>query len=142
MHVELKKSSLPDSVKPPNAKFISYNNLKRSVASSSVARMHPWVDGALTITGKLRKEIMDLSQKINKLEEENHILKGIIAKNIAPPPPKKETWVHGYGHSPWLVPILGDVPRYRITTFIIIIYVSSVLLVKSWSSRIKVFSMI
>ena len=76
---------------PPNAKFISYNNLKKSVASSSAARMHPWVDGALTVTGKLRKEVMDLRQQINKLEEKNHILRGIIAKNIAPPPPKKKT---------------------------------------------------
>ena len=72
-------------------KFISYNNLKRSVAFPPAAMMHPWVDDALTVTGKLCKEIMDLRQQNNKLEEENHILKGIIAKNIAPPPQKKET---------------------------------------------------
>ena len=41
----------------------------------------------------------------------------------SPPSPKKETWAHGYGHSPWLVPSLGEVPRYRITiTFIIFTY--------------------
>jgi hypothetical protein len=91
MHVEFKKSSLPDTVNPPNTQFISYRNLKKSVASSSSARMHPWVDGALTVTGKLRNEIMDLKYKVNKLEEENRILWGIITKNIAPPPPKKET---------------------------------------------------
>ena len=52
---------------------------------------HPWVQGALAVTGKLHKEIMDLKQQVNKLEEENRILRGIIAKNITSPPPKKET---------------------------------------------------
>ena len=46
--------------------------------------------GALAVTGKLRKEIMDLKQQVNKLEEENHILKGIIAKKIITPTVKKE----------------------------------------------------
>ena len=41
--------------------------------------------------GKLRKEIMDLKQQVNKLEEENRILKGIIAKKIITPTVKKET---------------------------------------------------
>ena len=52
---------------------------------------HPWVKGALAIMGKLLREIMDLKQQVNKLEEENHILRGIIAKNITSPPPKKQT---------------------------------------------------
>ena len=51
---------------------------------------HPWVKGALAVTGKLRKEIMDLKQQVNKLEEENRILKGIIAKKIITPTVKKE----------------------------------------------------
>ena len=50
----------------------------------------PWVQGALAVTGKLRKEIMDLKMQVNKLEEENRILRGIIAKNITLSP-KKET---------------------------------------------------
>ena len=89
--MEFKKSSLPNLVKALNTRFISYRNLQNSVASSSSATLHPWVDSALTVTSKLRKEIMDLKHEVNKLEEENHILKGIIAKNIAPPLPKKET---------------------------------------------------
>ena len=64
--------------------------MKKSVACSPAAMQHPWVKGALAITGKLRKEIMDLKQQVNKLEEENRILRGIIAKNITPSP-KKET---------------------------------------------------
>ena len=44
----------------------------------------------LYVIGKLRKEIMDLKQQVNKLEEENRILRGIIAKNITPTT-KKET---------------------------------------------------
>jgi hypothetical protein len=87
---ELQSSAIPDSVIPPNARFLSYDNMKMSVAFSPAARKHPWVIGSLAVTGKLRKEIMDLKQQVNKLEEENHILKGIIAKNIGSPPPKKE----------------------------------------------------
>ena len=55
------------------------------------AMKHPWVNEALAVIGKLHKEVMDLKQQNNKLEEENHILRGIIAKNITSPPPKKET---------------------------------------------------
>ena len=62
-----------------------------SVTCSPAAMQHPWVKGALAATGKLCKEIMDLKQKVNKLEEEKCILRGIIAKNITSPPPKKET---------------------------------------------------
>ena len=74
MHVEFKKSSLPNLVKPPNTWFISCRNLQKSVASSPSAKLHPWVDGALTVTNKLRKEIMDLKRQVNKLKEENRIL--------------------------------------------------------------------
>ena len=88
---ELQSSAIPNSVIPPNAKSLSYENMKKSVAFSPASRKHPWVDGALAVTGKLRKEINDLKQQNNKLEEENCILRGIIAKNITSPPPKKET---------------------------------------------------
>ena len=53
--------------------------------------LHPWVKAALAITGKLHKENMDLKQQVNKLEEENRILRGIIAKKITTPTMKKET---------------------------------------------------
>ena len=88
---ELQSSAIPNSVIPSNVRFLSYENMRRSVSCSPVAMQHPWVKGALAVTGKLRKEIMDLKQQVNKLEEENHILRGIIAKNITSPPPKKET---------------------------------------------------
>ena len=52
---------------------------------------HPREKGALAITGKLRKENMDLKQQVNKLEEENRILRGIIAKKNTSPTLKKET---------------------------------------------------
>ena len=64
--------------------------MKKIVAFSPAARKHPWVVGALAVTSKLRKEVMDLKHQINKLEEENRILRGIITKNIRSPPPKKE----------------------------------------------------
>ena len=88
---ELQSSAIPNSVIPSNVRFLSYENMKKSVTCSPAAMQHPWVKGALAITGKLRKEIMDLKQQVNKLEEENRILRGIIAKNITSPPPKKET---------------------------------------------------
>ena len=87
---ELQSSAIPNSVIPSNVKFLSYKNMKKSVTCSPTAMQHPWVKGALAITGKLRVEIMDLKQQVNKLEEENRILRGIIAKNITSPPPKKE----------------------------------------------------
>ena len=87
---ELQNSAIPNSVIPSNVRFLSYENLKRSVTCSPAAMQHPWVQGALAVTGKLRKEIMDLKQQVNKLEEENRILRGIIAKNITPTM-KKET---------------------------------------------------
>ena len=64
--------------------------MKKSVTCSPEAMQHPWVNGALAMTGKLRKEIMDLKQQVNKLEEENRILRGIIAKKITTPTLKKE----------------------------------------------------
>ena len=88
---ELQSSAIPNSVIPSNVRFLSDENMKRSVTGSPAAMQHPWVLGALAVTGKLRKEIMDLKQQVNKLEEENRILRGIIAKNITSPSPKRET---------------------------------------------------
>ena len=87
---ELKRSAIPNSVIPSNVRFLSYENMKKSVTCSPAAMQHPWVQGALAVTGKLRKEIMDLKQQLNKLEEENRILRSIIAKNITQTPPKNE----------------------------------------------------
>ena len=91
MMEELQSSAIPNLVIPRNDRFLSYENMKKSVAFSPTAMKHPWVNGALIVMGKLCKEIMDLKQQVNKLKEENHILRGIIAKNISSPPPKKET---------------------------------------------------
>ena len=88
---ELQSSAIPNSVIPSNVKFLSYENMKRSVTCSPTAMKHPWVQGALAVTGKLRKETMDLKQQVNKLEEEKRILRGIITKNITSPSPKRET---------------------------------------------------
>ena len=88
---ELQSSAIPNSVIPSNVRFLSYENMKKSVTCSPEAMQHPWVKGALAVTGKLRKEIMDLKQQVNKLEEENHILRGIITKKIITPTLKKET---------------------------------------------------
>ena len=88
---ELQSSAVPNPVIPSNVKFLSYKNMKKSVTFSPKAMQHPWVKGALAITGKLRKENMNLKQQVNKFEEQNHILRGIIAKKITTPTLKKET---------------------------------------------------
>ena len=87
---ELQSSAIPNSVIPSNVRFLSYENMKKSVACSPAAMQHPWVQGALVVSGKLHKELMDLKQQVNKLEEENRILRGIIAKNITSPSSKRE----------------------------------------------------
>ena len=89
--MEPQSSAIPNSVIPSNVRVLSYENMKKSVTCSPAAMQHPWVKGALAITGKLRVEIKDLKQQVNKLEEENRILRGIIAKNITSPPSKNET---------------------------------------------------
>ena len=87
---ELQSLAIPNSVIPSNFRFLTYENMKRSVTCSPAAMQHPWVQGALAFTGKLRKEIMDFKQQANKLEEENRIPRGIIDKIITPTT-KKET---------------------------------------------------
>ena len=94
---ELQSSAIQNSVIPFNVRFLSYENMKKSVTSSPAAMQHPWVKGALAIMGKLRKEIMDLKQQVNKLEEENRILRGIIAKNITSPHRRKRHKHMGMG---------------------------------------------
>ena len=59
---ELHSSAIPNSVIPSNFRFLSYENMKKSVTCSPEAMQHPWVKGALAVTGKLRKENMDLKQ--------------------------------------------------------------------------------
>ena len=74
---------------------------------------------------------MYLKQQVNKLEEENRILRGIINNPISTTYEEGDiiTWV-------WALPLatakLGGVPRYRITiTFIFTAFLSSILLVIS-----------
>ena len=57
---ELQSSAIPNSVIPSNVRFLSYENMKKSVTCSPAAMQHPWVKGALAVTGKLHKEIMNL----------------------------------------------------------------------------------
>ena len=50
---ELQSSTIPNSVIPSNVRFLSYENMKKSVTGSPAAMQHPWVQGALAVTGKL-----------------------------------------------------------------------------------------
>ena len=40
---ELQSSAIPNSVIPSNVRFLSYENMKRSVTCSPTAMQHPWV---------------------------------------------------------------------------------------------------
>ena len=53
MMEELQSSAIPNSVIRPNARFLSYENMKKSVTCSPAAMQHPWVKGALDVTCKL-----------------------------------------------------------------------------------------
>ena len=88
---ELPRLAIPTSITSSNFRFLSYENMKKSFTCSPKAMQHPWVKGALGVTGKLHKEIMDLKRQVNTLKEENRILKGIIANKIITPTVKKET---------------------------------------------------
>ena len=43
MMEELQSSAIPNSVIPPNARFLSYENMKKSVAFSPIVMKHPCV---------------------------------------------------------------------------------------------------
>ena len=40
---ELQSSAIPNSVIPSNVRFLSYENMKKSVTCSPAAMQHPWV---------------------------------------------------------------------------------------------------
>ena len=78
MHVEFKKSSLPDRAKKPKIEFIPFRLLQENKQA-------------------LCKKILSLEQEINDLKEQNSILKCKLRKKPtssttpSSPPPKKET---------------------------------------------------
>ena len=77
MHVEFKKSSLPDRAKKPKIEFIPFRLLQENKQ-------------------ELCKKILSLEQEIDDLREQNSILKRKLRKKPTPsttpssPPPKKE----------------------------------------------------
>ena len=78
MHVEFKKSSLPDRAKKPKIKFSPFHLLQENKQ-------------------ELCKKILSLEQKIDDLREQNSILKRKLRKKPttsttpSSPPPKKRT---------------------------------------------------
>ena len=52
---EPQSSAIPNSVIPPNARFLSTQIMKKSVAFPPATMEHPWVNGSLAVTGKLCK---------------------------------------------------------------------------------------
>jgi hypothetical protein len=76
MHVEFKKSSLPDKVKKSKIQFIPFRLLQEN-------------------KNVLCEKIVELEQKISKLKEENYVLKRKLkdksTTSSPPSAPKKET---------------------------------------------------
>ena len=52
---ELQSSAIPNSVIPSNVRFLSYENMKKSVSFSSAAMKHPWVNAASSRANSVRK---------------------------------------------------------------------------------------
>ena len=86
---------------------------------------------SFNLASKLHKETMDLKQQVNKLEEENRILRGIIAKKYHITTYEERdiiTWV-------WALPLAtaklgGGAPvSYHHHTSIFTVFLSSILLV-------------
>ena len=94
---ELPGSAIPNSVIPSNFRFLSYENMKKSVTCSPEAMQHPWVKGALAVTRKLPKENMDLKQQVFKCQEmvehgldSNHMMIAEFTNNHKPMPWKMD----------------------------------------------------
>ena len=60
---ELHSWAIANSVIPSNFRFLSYENIKKSVTCSPEAMQHPWVKGALAVTGKLVKKLWTSNNK-------------------------------------------------------------------------------
>ena len=69
MHVEFKKSSLPDRAKKPKIEFIPFRLLRENKQ-------------------ELCKRILSLEQEIDDLKEQNTILKHKLRKKSTPSPPR------------------------------------------------------
>ena len=60
---ELQSSAIPNSVIPSNVRFLSYENMKKSVTCSPAVMQHPWVKGALAVTVSSARKIWTSSSK-------------------------------------------------------------------------------
>ena len=74
MHVEFKKSSLPDRAKKPKIEFIPFNLLQENKQA-------------------LCKKILNLEQEINDLKEHNSVLKRKLRKKPTSPPPMRSIFM-------------------------------------------------
>ena len=54
---ELPSLAVPASVIPSNSRFLSYENMKKSFTYSPEVMQHPWVKGALAVTGSSVKKL-------------------------------------------------------------------------------------
>ena len=127
MHVKFKKSSLPKRAKLSNNRSIPSRFRQKS-------------------KGDLCDKILKLESEVNDLKEEiallNYKMKKLKAQlsssSPSPSPPKKESQTHGYGHSFGNCQAWGSAPiSYHHHTSIFTVFLSSILLVISRSSRIK-----
>ena len=118
MHVEFKKSSLPDRAKKPKIEFIPFRLLQENKQ-------------------ELCKKILNLEQDIDGLRDQNSVLKRKLRKKPTPPTkPSSSPPQRRIEYLVWALPLatakLAGVPWYRITiTSIFTIFLISILLVIS-----------
>ena len=121
MHMEFRKSSLPNTAKKPKIEFIPFRLLQENKQ-------------------ELCKKILSLEQEINDLRDQNYVLKRKLRKKPTPSTkPSPSSLPKKTEHRVWALPLatakLGGVPQYRITiTFIFTVFLSSILLVISDTS--------
>ena len=139
---ELQSSAIPNSVIPSNVRFLSYENMKRSVTCSPAAMQHPWVKGAFPSRVSSARKIWTSSSK--SISSRRRIVSwGASSPRISHHHPRKERHNHmGMGTPLGNCQAWGSAPvSYHHHTSIFTIFLSSILFVISWSSRIN-FSMI
>ena len=60
---ELPSLAIPNSVIPSNFRFLSYENMKKSITCSPEAMQHPWVKGALPLRASSVKKLWTSNNK-------------------------------------------------------------------------------
>ena len=108
--IEFKKSSLPAFVGAINVQNNSSRHVQEDILPTPYHDLPPAIVNALRATDEMCAQNQKLTQEVIALEEENRILRGIIAKRISPPSPKRKLEYTGMGTTLSLFQAWGRCP--------------------------------